>query len=260
MIANAKMAEAGLVGHEFKVWLANLVAHALVAVAAYVLFRVRPAANGLTFSAPAVGPAPALTGRQRVTVGAIGLWIVGVVVLKLHPGLSAFAAASFLLILPVADESTAVKRMPWGVIMLVCGVSVLISLLEKTGGMDLFTDLLARLATPQSVNGVIAFITGTISTYSSTSGVVLPAFLPTVASLVDKLGGGDPLAVALSINVGSALVDVSPLSTLGALCVAAVADQAASRLLFRRLLVWGLSMTVVGALLCQLFAGLLARA
>ena len=37
-----------------------------------------------------------------------------------------------------------------------------------------------------------------------------------------KVLGGDPLAVALSINVGSALVDVSPLSTLGALCVANV--------------------------------------
>jgi hypothetical protein len=77
--------------------------------------------------------------------------------------------------------------------------------------------------------------------------------------VVEKLGGGDPLAVALSINVGSALVDVSPLSTLGALCVAQLTDEVESRRLFRRLLVWGLSMTVVGALLCQLFAGWLAR-
>ena len=103
-------------------------------------------------------------------------------------------------------------------------MSVLIALLEKTGGMDLFTDLLARLASPRDVNGVIAFVTGAISTYSSTSGVVLPAFLPTVGDAGGKVGGGDPLAVALSINVGSSLVDVSPLSTLGALCVAAVAD------------------------------------
>ena len=54
-------------------------------------------------------------------------------------------------------------------------------------------------------------------------------------------------------------MDVSPLSTLGALCVAAVADGPTARVLFRRLLIWGLSMTVVGALLCQLFAGVVAR-
>jgi hypothetical protein len=88
---------------------------------------------------------------------------------------------------------------------------------------------------------------------------VLPTFLPTVPGLVAQVGGGDPLAVALSINVGASLVDVSPLSTLGALCVAATADPAAARDLFRRLLVWGLSMTVVGALLCQVFAGPFAR-
>ena len=120
--------------------------------------------------------------------------------------------------------------------------------------MDLFTGLLARLATPSTVNGVIALVTGAISTYSSTSGVVLPTFLPSVPGLVAKVGGGDPLAVALSINVGSSLVDVSPLSTLGALAVAAVADPLAARHLFRAMLLWGLSMIVVGALLCQLLA------
>jgi hypothetical protein len=76
---------------------------------------------------------------------------------------------------------------------------------------------------------------------------------------VREAGGGDPLAVAISINVGSALVDVSPLSTLGALCVATVADRAASRDLFRRLLLWGFSMAVVGAVLCALFAGPFTR-
>jgi len=102
-------------------------------------------------------------------------------------------------------------------------------------------------------------VTGAISTYSSTSGVVLPAFLPTVSELVAKVGGGNPLAVALSINIGSSLVDVSPLSTIGALCVAAIADQTVARKLFRAMLLWGVSMIVVGAIFAQLFAPLLVR-
>jgi len=159
----------------------------------------------------------------------------------------------------VADETASVRRVPWGVIIMVCGVTVLISLLEKTGGMDLFTSLLAWMASPSTVNGVVAFTTGLISSWSSTVGVVMPVFLPAVPGLVAKVGGGDPLAVALSINVGGAMVDVSPLSTLGALCVAAVSDMAESRVLFRQLLIWGLSMSVVGAVLCQLLAGALAR-
>jgi len=81
-----------------------------------------------------------------------------------------------------------------------------------------------------------------------------------VSELVTKVGGGDPLAVALSINVGSSLVDVAPLSTLGALCVAAVSDHATARILFKQLMIWGFSMALVGALLCQLLAGIVARA
>jgi len=142
---------------------------------------------------------------------------------------------------------------------MVTGMSCLVGVLEKTGGMALFTTLLAHMASPATIDGTIAFVTGLVSTYSSTSGVVLPTFLPTVPGLVRELGGGDPLAVALSVNVGSALVDVSPLSTLGALCVAAVADPDAAKDLFRRLMAWGLSMTLVGALLCQLLAGPFAR-
>ena len=203
-------------------------------------------------------PEPLLP-HQQLTIVVIAAWIAGALVLNLSLGLSAIAASAILLVAHAADDGAAVRGMPWGIIMMVCGVSVLIGVLEKTGGMELFTSLLARLASPSPINGVIAFVTGAIST-SSTSGVVMPAFLPTIPSLVGRLGGGDPLAIALSINVGSSLVDVSPLSTVGALAVAAVSDQQQSRELFRQLMTWGLSMTIIGAAVCQLFAGALARA
>jgi Na+/H+ antiporter NhaD/arsenite permease-like protein len=259
IIANSAMARAGLGGHAFKVWFANFAAHVLVGVLAWLLFaRPRPATAGA--ADPAIAGSEPLEGLHIVTAAAILLWIAGVVGAGLPLGLSAFAFATVLFVLGLAEEGTAIRRVPWAVILMVCGVTVLIALLEKTGGMELFTSLLARLATPATLNGVIAFVTGAISSYSSTSGVVLPAFLPTVPGLVREVGGGDPLAVALSINVGASLVDVSPLSTLGALCVAAVPDPADAKPLFRVLLAWGLSMAVAGAVLCQLLAGVLAGA
>ena len=258
VIANTKMAEAGVGGHEMRVWIANFAAHAIVSVAAYLMFGGLGTRGARGVSAPAPAGDPPLDRKQWLTVAVIAAWIVTVVAFKVNVGLGAFAAASLLAILRAGDESAAVKRMPWGVIVMVCGITVLIGVLEKSGGMDLFSSLLATLATPGTINGSIAFITGLISTWSSTSGVVLPAFLPTVPALVAKVGGGDPLSVALSINIGSALVDVSPLSTLGALCVATVSDPSESRLLFRRMMIWGLSMSVVGALLCQFLAGVIA--
>jgi Na+/H+ antiporter NhaD/arsenite permease-like protein len=258
ILANTKMAEAGIGGHGAKVWIANFVAHLVVTAVAYVAlggWRLPPAP-----AETGDETAPGFETRHWLTMAIIGAWIAAVIALQVNVGLAAFLGAAVIVLLSLADETEATTRVPWGVIVMVCGVTVLIAVLEKTGGMELFTSLLARLATPATVNGTVAFVTGLISTWSSTSGVVLPSFLPTVPGLVQKVGGGDPLAVALSINVGSAMVDVSPLSTLGALCVATVADPAEAKTLFRQLLIWGLSMSVVGALLCQLLAGAMARA
>jgi hypothetical protein len=94
-----------------------------------------------------------------------------------------------------------------------------------------------------------------VSVYSSTSGVVLPAFLPTVPGLAERVGVA-ALPVAWSMNVGASLVDLSSLSTVGALFIAGAPAGTDSKRLFNGLLVWGLSMTVVGAVLAwALFGG-----
>lgn len=254
IIANSRMAAAGLAGHEWRVWMANFVAHCLVGTAAYVLLikHSRP-----SMEATEDRPEP-LTPQQWLTLVVILAWVAAVVGFGLSIGLAGFAAAAILILASLSDETAAIRRMPWSAIVMVCGVTLLVALVEKTGGMEVFTAMLAKLASPSTINGVIAFVTGLISTYSSTSAVVLPTFLPTVPGLVQQVGGGHPLAVALSINVGASVVDVSPLSTLGALCVAAVADADVARDLFRKLMIWGFSMAIVGALLCQLFANAFA--
>lgn len=252
VIVHTAMSKIGLEGHMWGVWSANFAAHLLASLAAWALFGGPALLRAGRVEGLAA--APALTSKHWTTIGIIATWVAAVVIFKLNPGLSAFVAASVLILGGLADDAASVKQIPWAVILMVCGVSVLIGVLEKTGGMDLFTTLLARIATPATVNGTIAGITGLISTYSSTSGVVYPAFIPAVPGLVQKLGGGDPLQVAMSINVGAALVDVSPLSTIGALCIAALPQGSAdTKKLFRNLLVWGFSMTLAGALFCQLF-------
>ena len=77
-------------------------------------------------------------------------------------------------------------------------------------------------------------------------------FLPTVPNMAQQLGGVEPLAIASSMNIGAHLVDVSALSTLGALCMAAAPKHEDSRALFNKLMAWGLSMAIVGGGTCWL--------
>jgi di/tricarboxylate transporter len=167
-------------------------------------------------------------------------------------GLGAFAASVVLVLLRCGDDREAIRRMPWNVIVMVSGVTVLIAVLEKAEGIDLIVSYLARVATPNLLTGEVALFTGLVSVYSSTSGVVLPAFLPMVPGLAEQVGSVDPFAIAMSMNVGGHLVDVSPLSTIGALCIAAAPATADARTLFNKLLAWGLSMSIAGAILCYL--------
>src|SRR5882724_9427060 len=111
IIANAKMASVGLGGHEGVVMLANLLAHLLVAAAAYAcyLFWVRTRAAPMQGEAIVVEP---LNRAQALTLSVLALWVIGVVFLKLHVGLSAFAAALILIALRSGDEAAAIKKIP----------------------------------------------------------------------------------------------------------------------------------------------------
>ncbi len=247
VIAAGLMSKIGLAGHDWQTYLYNVGAHTLVAFAGYFIFG-----GGKLFRLRYEGPAEhqePLNRSHALTLAVIAALIASVLIFKINVGMGAFAGAMIL-----GNHTEAVKRMPWNVITMVTGVTVLVAILDKTQGIQLFSDLLAKLSTPQSATAVVALVVGLISVYASTSGVILPTFLPMVPSLVHSIGGGvSAFALASSINVGGHLVDVSPLSTIGALCIASAVVAQDSRKLFNQMLAWGISMSVVGALICWLF-------
>ncbi len=254
IIAQGLMERIGLFGQAWPNFWNTLMAQTVVAMGGFVvlggwrLFRLPPAEMHTTGIAD-------LDSRQYLTLGAIALLVVAVVGFGADAGAAAFVAAAVLGLARAADEDRVWRATPWSVIFLVCGVTMLVSIAEKTGGLDLFTSMLARLASPSTIPGVMAAVTGFVSVYSSSSGVVMPAFLPTIPGLVEKLGGGNPLMIAYSVNVGAHLVDVSPLSTIGALCLAGVPATQDRAKIFRQLLIWGWSMCLLGAIVCQLLFG-----
>lgn len=248
-----KLRDAGLADAAPMVCGYNVAANCAVAAIGFCFLHGRrsSASAPLPVDVPTSEATIAWNWRHKTTLAAIGLVFGAVIFGGVHLGLAAIAATGALLLVRAGDEKQTLRATPWNVVLMVCGVSMLVKLAENVGALELFARLLAHVATAQTINGWMALITGGISIFSSTSGVVLPTFLPMVPDLVRETGGGDPRSLATAIAVGSNLVDVSPLSTIGALCIAAAAESGDTRRLFNQLLVWGIAMAPVAAILCQ---------
>lgn len=239
------------------VFIPNLLAQSLLAIICYSIFYRRLKKNlKQSHNLPTETSASITTWsiHQKLTLWSIIILIISTILFKTDVGFFALLLGCFLTLINATDAKESIKQIPWNIILMVCGVNTLIVLIENLGGLGLLTNLLAKVANPQNVTAVTAFTTGILSAFSSSSGVVLPTFIPLVPGLITKIHGGNPIAIISSINVGAHLVDISPLSSLGALCVASAIHEDKEKL-FRHLLIFGLSMAVVGAGLCYLLFG-----
>jgi Na+/H+ antiporter NhaD/arsenite permease-like protein len=265
IVANGVMARIGLGGAEWQTFAFNAAAHAIVGFGGflllggwrlYVVSGFSRTSAEVRLKADTTIESDEMNRAQWVTTGGILALIAGVAGFGLNVGMVALIVATVLVLLRTVDEAKAIQRMPWHVILMVTGVTVLVTMVEKAGGLELITSGIARVSTPASIAPIAAFGAGIVSIYSSTSGVVLPAFLPMVPELAQHMGGLSPWPIAWSMNVGASLVDLSSLSTVGALFIAGAAPGTDTRRLFNGLLAWGLTMSVVGAALCWLMFGL----
>jgi Na+/H+ antiporter NhaD/arsenite permease-like protein len=256
IIANGLIADLGYALDPWRdVFLPSLLVQAALAALGWLIGGGPATMRRLAPVMPADDPPDAPLGRaQWVTLAAVVCLICGVLLFDADIGFLAISLSLVVAAIEHVDTEDLLHRLPWDIILMVAGVSTLVAILDATGGLDLLTTLLARGADRGSITALLAFVAGLFSVVSSSSGVVMPSFIPLVPGLITKLGGGDPVALVSAINVGSHVVDVSPLSTLGAVCIAHAAGEDRARL-FHRLLLWGLAMAVVGAAVCAALFG-----
>src|SRR5205085_2468571 len=127
----------GLPGHQWWTFWTCLVAHAAVAFGGYFLFGGWRLFRTRYVGAPGDAEEMAFSRAHVLTLMGISGVLVAVLFFNANIGMAAFAGAVILAAIRVADHEQAIRRMPWTTIVMVCGMSVLVSLLEKTHGLDL---------------------------------------------------------------------------------------------------------------------------
>lgn len=161
--------------------------------------------------------------NQIIALFAVVGMLVAVVGFGFNVGLVSFLIAALLFIFNIADDNTSIKGIPWGTIIMILGVGILMSVVSEAGGITLLTDLLSKVMNSKTVAPLSGITAGLMSLVSSGLGVVYPTLIPIASDLVSSVGGGNPVAVISAIVAGGSLSGLSPISTAGALTLGAMA-------------------------------------
>ncbi|WIV13550.1 SLC13 family permease [Proteiniborus sp. MB09-C3] len=245
IIANTLGAEQGL-DTARSVFLSTLVVSLILGVVLYIVF------GGYKLSKKDIGKESSHTfnKEQKKTLIVILMVIVGILIFKWDIGLTAFSGAVILLLLNTVDEKDAIAAIPWSTLLLVSGVAMLVNVVTIAGGIDMLSSFLASIMTEKTASSIMAVTSGLMSAVSSASGVVLPTLIPTVPKIVEQVGGNvNPYSLINSIVVGAHMVTFSPLSTLGALTLAAATESKDKQKLFGQLLIVGIGSVIFGGLI-----------
>lgn len=163
--------------------------------------------------------------RQKITTAVIVCVIASVIFLKTDVAAAAMAGAAVLLVLGVMSDRKAIATVNWNTLMLVAGMFMLITLVDKCGGIDLISRSLMGIITPKTSTGVMTLLSGLLAIVTSSSGVVMPTLIPVCGKIAGSMGGGVTVdLLAAGVCAGANCAFYSPFSVLGSMTMAMYPD------------------------------------
>ena len=194
-----------------------------------------------------------LTPYRGATLAGIGVLAITAFVFsssdRFDIGFAAFIIGLVLVLIAPREQGAALGRMPWPAILLICGILTYVGVLDQIGTITYMQDLIAGVGSPIVAALAASYVGGVISAFASTAAI-LGASIP-LAEPILQGSGISAIGVVTSIAISSAIVDISPLSTNGALLIANAQDVD-ERKFFRQLLTWAVGVVVFAPFLAWL--------
>jgi di/tricarboxylate transporter len=157
-------------------------------------------------------------------------------------GFTAIALACVLSLLSPNLSKSAVAKIAWPTVLLICGIVTYVSLLENIGTVDWLGEKVANIGAPLVAALLICYIGGVVSAFASTTGILgtlIPLAVPFLLT-----GDVGTVGMIIALCISSSVVDSSPFSTSGALVVANTPEEHRDAV-FRQLMIWGGSMVAL---------------
>ena len=190
-------------------------------------------------------PATSAPLAHAFTIAALVLVAVLALAFGWSIGFVALLAAAMLHGLFPQSSRGAERRIPWDVVLLVCGIVTYVSALQRAGTVDAIGSGIVALDAPLLSALLICVVGAVTSAFASSAGILGVMILLAAPFMAQGLVNVTGLVIALAIS--ATVVDSSPFSTAGALVVANAAESERA-VVYRGLLTWAAVMVVTAPL------------
>jgi len=148
--------------------------------------------------------------------------------------------------LKLADQKKVIQACPWNTLLLLAGISCLMSVATKAGAVEILTNWLSANIPVALLPLFMVLLGGFLSCFSGGITVVFPMVAPMVPPLV-AASGANPLVLFISVLLGAHFTGMSPFSTGGAVFMGSCHDEdMAKKLVTQQLVVCGVSIVLAG--------------
>ena len=167
---------------------------------------------------------------------------------KVDIGFMAIIFAVISLLLRLADEKKVVAMVPWGTLIMICGVGMLIEVAIQAGVINELSDWVSTTIPFWVIPVAMCVIGAFMSLFASTLGVVTPALFPIVPAIAVATGY-NPTVLFVCIVVGAQASAISPFSSGGSLILGSTPQAVNQSELFNDLLFRAVPLGFIAALL-----------
>lgn len=190
-----------------------------------------------------------LTGYQLLTLISIPVLVIAFFTLTINDvdlnlGAVALTIAVLLAFINPKVGREALGKVDWGTILLLGGIITYVGVLTRLGAIDQLGEAARSVSVPIIAAVVLCVIAALVSAFASTIGII-GALVPLAVPLLVPGGGLEMTGFIYALAISASLVDCAPFGTTGATIVASGPEEDRPRL-YRHLMIWGLSMVVIG--------------
>lgn len=143
---------------------------------------------------------------------------------KLDIGFISIIFATIALLLKLGDEKEVLLQVPWGTLIMICGVGMLIAVALKAGVIDTLATFIGTNVSHFLIPLLLMIIAAIMSLFSSTLGVVTPTLFPLVPVL-SEISQYNQVTLFICIVLGAQSSAISPFSSGGSLILGSATKE-----------------------------------